>query len=129
MLLTIVCEASIAQIEWRLLGNSTVGASDYVGCQGLANLNFRTNANPRMRIFNGAGGLTGNGPTTDGFVGIGDFDFFTASNLLHQHLNFKRSNFHQFTNDNTGVTATDGSLFGIEYRTATNSGVNYSIAQ
>ncbi|MBL0053121.1 MAG: hypothetical protein IPP29_17255 [Bacteroidetes bacterium] len=101
VLFTFICETSMAQIEWRLLGNTTVTATDFVGSVNTQNLNFRTFNNPRLRIL--TGGLTGNGATTDGFIGIGDFNFFAPLNLLHQHINYNRSNFHQFTNLNTGL--------------------------
>lgn len=77
------------------------------------NINFYTVNNPRMRIL--PGGLTGNGATTDGFIGIGDFNFFAPSNLLHQHLNYNRSNYHQFTNSFTGNLASDGLLMGLTF--------------
>ena len=53
---------------------NTIAGTDYLGSSNNFNLNFRTFNNPRIRIL--TGGLTGNGATTDGFVGIGDFNFF-----------------------------------------------------
>lgn len=41
--------------------------------------------------------------------------FLLQSNLLHQHLNYNRSNYHQFTNSFTGNLASDGLLMGLTF--------------
>jgi hypothetical protein len=68
--------------------------------------NVNTN---RMRIMGGR----------EGFVGIGDYAVFTPQSVLHQHSGSSNSgggspsNYHQFTNTQTGPNAGDGLKIGI----------------
>jgi hypothetical protein len=75
--------------------------------------------NMRMRIL---GNYNGNG-----LIGIGDMGTgaapFAPQQLLHQHYNQNASNFHQFTNLNTGVTVDDGLRVGLLYDVKTNKSI------
>lgn len=66
-------------------------------------INFRTNNNPRMQIYE-----SGTGATNDGFVGIGDFLTFTPKNMLHIHNTAFGTTAIQLTNGVTGSAATSG---------------------
>ena len=125
------------------IANNTAGGINFLGWannvgvpltiqhQAAQPIQFYTNAgtgatinNMRMRILGNYAG--------QGLIGIGDMGTgaapFAPANQLHQHRLGNTTLYHQFTNNNTGVTAADGSLFGIEYRAATNPAVNYSLA-
>ncbi|MBK8846852.1 MAG: tail fiber domain-containing protein [Bacteroidetes bacterium] len=115
-----------AQTPWYLIGNAPPFGS-YLGTTNAQPLLLKTEQLQDIKLFTNSGGGTFDNCRmvikdqyfqSIGLIGIGDMGTngtFLPTSVLHQHRTNATSHYHQFTNDNTGVTATDGFHVGLAY--------------